>query len=164
LAIELAAARVKVLGPQKMLDRLSDRLKLLARGARDLPERQRTLRATMEWSHALLAEGEKVLFAMLSVFAGGRTLEAIEAICDAEGDLPVDVLDGVESLVDKSLLREEEGPGGEPRFVMLETVHEYTREKHSLPGEPRKKRMISSIIAAGRSAHESPGCGGRPRR
>ena len=109
LAIELAAARVKVLSPQKMLDRLSDRLKLLARGARDLPERQRTLRATMEWSHALLAEGEKVLFAMLSVFAGGRTLEAIEAICDAEGDLPVDVLDGVESLVDKSLLREEEG-------------------------------------------------------
>ena len=111
LAIELAAARIKVLPPRKMLDRLSDRLKLLAKGARDLPERQRTLRATMEWSHALLAEGEKVLFARLSVFAGGRTLEAIEAICDAEGDLPVDVLDGVESLVDKSLLREEEGPG-----------------------------------------------------
>lgn len=111
LAIELAAARIKVLTPHKMLDRLSDRLKLLARGARDLPERQRTLRATMEWSHALLAEGEKMLFARLSVFAGGRTLEAIEAICDAEGDLPVDVLDGVESLVDKSLLREEEGPG-----------------------------------------------------
>src|SRR5215210_1390537 len=129
LAIELAAARVKVLTPQKMLDRLSDRLKLLARGARDLPERQRTLRATMEWSHALLAEGEKVLFAMLSVFAGGRTLEAIEAICDAEGDLPVDVLDGVEPLADKSLLREEEGPGGEPRFVMLETIHQYAKEK-----------------------------------
>ena len=111
LAIELAAARIKVLPPRKMLDRLSDRLKLLTKGARDLPERQRTLRATMEWSHALLEEGEKVLFAMLSVFAGGRTLEAIEAICDAEGDLPVDVLDGVESLVDKSLLREEEGSG-----------------------------------------------------
>jgi predicted ATPase len=135
LAIELAAARIKVLPPQKMLDRLSDRLKLLARGARDLPERQRTLRATMEWSHALLEEGEKVLFARLSVFAGGRTLEAIEAVCDAEGDLPVETLDGVESLVDKSLLREEERPGGEPRFVMLETVHEYAREKLEENGE-----------------------------
>jgi predicted ATPase/class 3 adenylate cyclase len=142
LAIELAAARIKVLTPQKMLDRLSDRLKLLARGARDLPERQRTLRATMEWSHALLAEGEKVLFARLSVFAGGRTLEGIEAVCDAEGDLPVDVLDGVESLVDKSLLREEEGPGGEPRFVMLETVHEYAREKLEESGEAEELRRL----------------------
>jgi predicted ATPase/class 3 adenylate cyclase len=135
LAIELAAARIKVLPPRKMLDRLSDRLKLLTKGARDLPERQRTLKATMEWSHALLQEGEKVLFARLSVFAGGRTLEAIEAVCDAEVDLPVDVLDGVESLVDKSLLREEEGSGGEPRFVMLETVHEYAREKLEESGE-----------------------------
>src|SRR5215212_6724360 len=108
LAIELAVAHVKVLTPQKMLDRLGDPLKFLTKGARDLPERQRTLRATMEWSHALLEEGEKVLFARLSVFAGGRTLEAIEVICDAEGDLPVEILDGVESLVDKSLLREEE--------------------------------------------------------
>ena len=140
LAIELAAARVKVLSPQKMLDRLSDRLKLLAKGARDLPERQRTLRASMEWSHALLEEGEKILFARLSVFAGGRTLEGIEAVCDAEGTLPIDVLDGVESLVDKSLLREEEGPGGEPRFVMLETVHEYTREKLEESGEAAELR------------------------
>ena len=142
LAIELAAARIKVLPPQKMLDRLRDRLKLLTRGARDLPERQRTLRATMEWSYALLEEDEKALFARLSVFAGGRTLEAIEAICDAEGDLPVDVLDGVESLVDKSLLREEEGPGGEPRFVMLETVHEYAREKLEESGEAEELRRL----------------------
>ena len=140
LAIELAAARVKVLGPQKMLDRLSDRLKLLARGARDLPERQRTLRASMEWSHALLEEGEKILFARLSVFAGGRTLEGIEAVCATEGSLPIDVLDGVESLVDKSLLREEEGPGGEPRFVMLETVHEYATEKLEESGEAEELR------------------------
>jgi predicted ATPase/class 3 adenylate cyclase len=142
LAIELAAARVKVLTPQKMLDRLSDRLKLLTRGARDLPERQKTLRATMEWSHALLEEGEKGLFARLSVFAGGRILEAIEAICDAEGDLPVEALDGVESLVDKSLLREEEGVGGEPRFVMLETVHEYAREKLEESGETEELRRL----------------------
>jgi predicted ATPase/class 3 adenylate cyclase/DNA-binding CsgD family transcriptional regulator len=141
LAIELAAARVKVLTPMKMLERLSDRLKLLTGGARDLPERQRTLRATMEWSHALLEEGEKQLFARLSVFAGGRTLEAIEVICDAEDDLPVDVLDAVESLVDKGLLREEV-TGGEPRFYMLETVHEYAREKLEESGEAEELRML----------------------
>jgi predicted ATPase/class 3 adenylate cyclase len=129
LAIELAAARIKVLSPQKMLERLGNRLKLLTGGARDLPERQRTLRSTIEWSYGLLEEGEKVLFARLSVFAGGRTLEAIEAICDAEDDLPVDVLDGLASLVDKSLLEQEEGVGGDPRFVMLETIHEFAREK-----------------------------------
>jgi predicted ATPase/class 3 adenylate cyclase/Tfp pilus assembly protein PilF len=129
LAIELAAARIKMLPPKAMLQRLTSRLKLLTGGARDLPERQRTLRATIEWSFALLDQGEQVLFARLAVFSGGRTLEAIEAICDAEGDLPVDVFEGVSSLLDKSLLRQEEGPGGEPRFVMLETVHEFAREK-----------------------------------
>ena len=141
LAIELAAARIKVLSPQKMLGRLGNRLKLLTGGARDRPERQRTLRSTIEWSYGLLEEGEKVLFARLSVFAGGRTLEAIEAICDAEGDLPVDVLDGLASLVDESLLKQEEGVGGEPRFVMLETIHEFAREKlqESEEGEDTKK-------------------------
>jgi predicted ATPase/class 3 adenylate cyclase len=129
LAIELAAARIKMLPPRAMLHRLGSRLKLLTGGARDLPERQRTLRAAIEWSFALLDEGEQVLFARLAVFSGGRTLEAIDAICDAEGDLPVDAFEGVSSLLDKSLLRQEEGPNGEPRFVMLETVHEYAREK-----------------------------------
>ena len=129
LAIELAAARIKMLPPKAMLRRLGSRLKLLTGGARDLPERQRTLRATIEWSHALLDEGEQLLFARLAVFSGGRTLEAIEAICDAGGDLPVDAFEGVSSLLDKSLLRQEEGPNGEPRFVMLETVHEFAREK-----------------------------------
>jgi predicted ATPase/class 3 adenylate cyclase len=129
LAIELAAARIKMLPPQAMLQRLSSRLKLLTGGARDLPERQRTLRGAIEWSHALLERGEQVLFARLAVFSGGRTLEAIDAICDAEGDLPVDAFERVSSLLDKSLLRQEEGPGGEPRFVMLETVHEFAREK-----------------------------------
>jgi predicted ATPase/class 3 adenylate cyclase len=129
LAIELAAARIKMLPPKAMLQRLSSRLKLLTGGARDLPERQRTLRATIEWSFALLNEGEQVLFGRLAVFSGGRTLEAIEAICDAEGDLPMEAFDGVSSLLDKSLLRQEEGPNGEPRFVMLETVHEFAREK-----------------------------------
>jgi predicted ATPase/class 3 adenylate cyclase/Tfp pilus assembly protein PilF len=129
LAIELAAARIKMLPPKALLERLSSRLKLLTGGARDLPERQRTLRGAIEWSHALLDEGERVLFARLAVFSGGRTLEAIEAICDAQGDLPVDAFEGVSSLLDKSLLRQEEGPESEPRFVMLETIHEYAREK-----------------------------------
>ena len=142
LAIELAAARIKVLSPQKILERLGNRLKLLTGGARDLPERQRTLRSTIEWSYGLLEEGEKLLFARLSVFAGGCTLEAIEDICNAEGDVPMDVLDAVESLVDKSLLRQEEGVGGEPRFYMLETIHECAREKLQESGKAEELRRL----------------------
>jgi predicted ATPase/class 3 adenylate cyclase len=140
LAIELAAARVKLLPPKAILIRLSNRLKLLTGGAKDLPERQRTLRGTMEWSHDLLDEGERTLFARLAVFSGGRTLEAIEAVCDAEGDLPVDALDGVSSLLDKSLLRQEEGPEDEPRFVMLETIHEFAREKLEVSDEAEEMK------------------------
>jgi predicted ATPase/class 3 adenylate cyclase len=142
LAIELAAARIKMLPPKAMLHRLTSRLKLLTGGARDLPERQRTLRATIEWSHALLDEGEQVLFGRLAVFSGGRTLEAIEAICDAEGDLPVDAFEGVSSLQDKSLLRQEEGVRGEPRFVMLETIHEFAREKLQESGEAEEIKRL----------------------
>jgi predicted ATPase/class 3 adenylate cyclase len=155
LAIELAAARIKVLSPQKMLERLGNRLRLLTGGARDLPERQRTLRSTIEWSYGLLDKGEKVLFARLSVFAGGRTLEAIEAICDAEEDLPVDVLDGLSSLVDESLLKQEEGPNGEPRFVMLETIHEFAREKlgKSAEAEEIKRAHAEYFLTLGEEAH-----------
>jgi predicted ATPase len=135
LAIELAAARVKLLPPGAMLGRLGRRLKLLTGGARDLPERQRTLRGAIEWSHTLLDEGEKTLFARMAVFSGGRTLEAVEAVCDAAGDLPIDAFESVSSLLDKSLLRQEEGPEGEPRFVMLETIHEYARERLEESGE-----------------------------
>jgi predicted ATPase/class 3 adenylate cyclase len=135
LAIELAAARTKLLPPKALLTRLGNRLKLLTGGAKDLPARQRTLRGAIEWSHDLLDEGEKTLFRRLAVFSGGRTLEAVDAICDAEGDLPVDALEGVSSLVDNSLLRREEGPEDEPRFVMLETIHEYAREKLQESGE-----------------------------
>jgi predicted ATPase/class 3 adenylate cyclase len=142
LAIELAAARIKMLPPKAMLQRLGSRLKLLTGGARDLPERQRTLRGAIEWSHALLDEGEKRLFARMAVFSGGRTLEAIEAICDAEGDLPMDALEGVSSLLDKSLLRQEEGPNEEPRFVMLETIHEYAREKLGQSGEAEQIKRV----------------------
>ena len=142
LAIELAAARIKLLTPHAMLGRLGDRLKLLTGGARDVPERQRTLRSTLDWSYGLLGEGEKALFGRLSVFAGGRTLEAIEAICDAEDDLPVDVLDGLASLVDENLLKQEEGVGKVPRFVMLETIHEFAREKLQEIGEAEELRRL----------------------
>jgi len=142
LAIELAAARIKLLTPSAMLQRLGSRLKLLGGGSRDLPERQRTLRGTIEWSFALLEEGEQVLFARLAVFSGGRTLEAIEAVCDAEGDLPMDALEGVSSLLDKSLLRQEEGPEGEPRFVMLETIREYARERLEASGEAEETSRL----------------------
>ena len=125
LAIELAAARIKLLPPRMLLDRLDNRLKILTGGARNLPERQRTLRNAIEWSYELLDEGEKLLFGRLGVFSGGATLEAIEAVCDARGDLPTDAFDGVSSLLDKSLLRQEEGAAGEPRFAMLETIHEF---------------------------------------
>jgi predicted ATPase/class 3 adenylate cyclase/Tfp pilus assembly protein PilF len=129
LAIELAAARIKLLSPQAMLSRLGNRLKLLTGGARNLPERQRTLRNAIAWSYEMLDEGEKTLFARLAAFSGGSTLEAIEAVCDPRGDLPEDALDGVSSLLDKSLLRQEEGLGAEPRLMMLETIREFALEK-----------------------------------
>jgi predicted ATPase/DNA-binding SARP family transcriptional activator/DNA-binding CsgD family transcriptional regulator len=129
LAIELAAARIKVLPPQALLNRLSDRLKLLTGGPREFSERQRTLRNTIEWSYELLEEGEKTFFARLAVFSGGSTLQAIEAVCNAEGDLPTDALDGVSSLLDKSLLRQEQGLESEPRYEMLETIREYAGER-----------------------------------
>ena len=119
-----------------MLARLGNSLKLLKGVPRDSPARQQTLRGTIDWSYDLLSEGEKTLFGRLSIFAGGRTLEAIEEICDPEGEL--EVLDRVQTLLEKSLLRREERVGGEPRFVMLETVHEYAREKLEESGRPRR--------------------------
>lgn len=126
LAIELAAARIKFLTPRLLLTRLSSRLNTLTGGAQDLPARQQTLRSTIEWSYNLLDAGEKQLFVCLAVFQGGCSLEAIAAVC---GDrLPLDVFDGLESLVNKNLVRQVESPGGEPRFMMLETLHEYAWE------------------------------------
>jgi predicted ATPase/DNA-binding SARP family transcriptional activator len=158
LAIELAAVRLKVLPPQMLLARLERRLPLLTGGPRDAPARQQTLRDTIGWSYDLLAEGEKRLFRRLAVFVGGCTLEAAEAVSkpvdsgqwlvdrvgEAEGihgtavplvglptnhqPLTTDLLDGIAALVSQSLLQQEEGPDGEPRFWMLETVREYAIE------------------------------------
>ncbi|MEZ4668564.1 MAG: LuxR C-terminal-related transcriptional regulator [Anaerolineae bacterium] len=133
LAIELAAARSKLLSPRALLDRLENRLDTLTGGAQDLPARQRTLRNTIEWSYNLLDDGERTLFARLGIFHGGCSLEAVEAVC---GDnLPMDVFDGLESLVNKSLIQQKELPGGESRFVMLETLHEYALEQLLNSGE-----------------------------
>jgi len=142
LAIELAAARIKLLPPRAMLDRLGDRLKLLTGGARNLPERQRTLRGAIEWSYELLDAGEKTLFARVAVFSGGCSLEAMEAICDAESKLPIDILEGASSLLEKSLLRQEERAEGEPRFVMLETIHEFACERLDKSGEAEGIRRL----------------------
>jgi predicted ATPase/serine/threonine protein kinase len=144
LAIELAAARIKVLPPAGLLARIASRLELLTGGARDLPERQRTLRRAIDWSHDLLTAAEQKLLRRLSVFVGGCTLEAAEAVCNAQEDLGIDVLDGVTSLVDKSLLSQM-GPGdAEPRFIMLETIREYGRERLEQSGEMESNRRAHS--------------------
>jgi tetratricopeptide (TPR) repeat protein len=135
LAIELAAARVKILPPGELLTRIERPLELLTGGARDLPERQRTLRQAITWSYDLLTSPERRLFRRLSVFAGGCTLEAAEAVCDTAEDLGVDVLNGIASLVDNSLLVQRGSEDGEPRFVMLETFREYGRERLAEHGE-----------------------------
>jgi predicted ATPase len=129
LAIELAAARVKVLSLSSMQTRLASRLQLLTGGARDLPQRQQTLRAAFDWSYDLLSAAEQKLFRRLSVFVGGCTLEGAEAVCDTKGDLDLDLLDGMASMVDKSLLQQVEQENGESRFAMLETIREYARER-----------------------------------
>ncbi|UCC53463.1 MAG: AAA family ATPase, partial [Anaerolineaceae bacterium] len=132
LAIELAAARSKVLTPDSMFERLDDRLLTLTGGARNLPARMQTLRAAIDWSYDLLEADEQHLFDRLSVFQGGRTIEAAEAICDS--DLSFAVLDGLESLLNKNLLYSAEGRTGETRFYMLETIHEYARERLIMGG------------------------------
>jgi predicted ATPase/class 3 adenylate cyclase len=129
LAVELAAARVGVLGPKDLLTRLDRALPLLTGGRRDVPDRQRTLRATIEWSHQLLDADEQALFAKLAVFAGGFTLEAVEAVCGAE-------LDVLHSLVDKCLVRRR---WGSERFLMLETVREFAVEQ--LEGMEERERL-----------------------
>ena len=135
LAIELAAARVKVLSPSSMRTRLTSRLQLLTGGARDMPQRHQTLRAAMDWSYDLLTVAEQKLFRRLSVFVGGCTLEGAEAVCDTKGDLALDLLDGMTSMVDKSLVQQVEPPKAESRFVMLETIREYALEKLEISGE-----------------------------
>jgi predicted ATPase/class 3 adenylate cyclase len=150
LAIELAAARVKLFPPQALLARLSSRLKLLVGGGQDRPARQQTLRSAIDWSYDLLDATEQALFRRMGIFAGGGTVESAEAVCGGGGigdrgwensapapnpnPLPA-ILDRLASLVDKSLLRQEIDPDGEPRFTMLETIREYALERIDVCGE-----------------------------
>jgi predicted ATPase/TolA-binding protein len=135
LAVELAAARIRVLPPHALLSRLSSRLKVLTGGARDLPARQQTLRNTIEWSYDLLDEGQRQLFRRMSIFKGGCVLEAVERVCNYDEALQVDVFEGVEALLTSNLIQLKEGSDGEPRFWLLETIHEYAREKLAESGE-----------------------------
>jgi predicted ATPase len=132
LAIELAAARIRLFSPRALLERVGGRLQLLRGGARDLPIRQQTLRDTIDWSFELLGDGEQKLFALLSVFAG-CTFEAAEAVADGLNHyldgMTLDVLEGMASLLDKSLIRQTDRDIGEGRFLMLETIREYATER-----------------------------------
>jgi predicted ATPase/class 3 adenylate cyclase/Tfp pilus assembly protein PilF len=133
LAIELAAARVRLFAPEAMLKRLETRLPLLTGGPRDLPERQRALRATIAWSYDLLTPGEQALFRRLAVFAGGMTLDAVAYVGRPEGT--IDALDGLERLVEHSLIQTTGDGESEPRFRMLETIREYGLERLAESGE-----------------------------
>jgi len=129
LAIELAAARTKVLSPTAILNRLQKPLQLLTSGPLDLPERQQTLRKAIDWSHSLLNDAEQRLFRRLSVFVGGCTLEGAEAVCNTRRDLGIEVFEGLSSLVDKSLVQRLDRSNTEPRFTMLETIREFGIER-----------------------------------
>jgi predicted ATPase/class 3 adenylate cyclase len=139
LAIELAAARIKLLAPQAILARFNDRLDLLSGGPRDLPARQQTLRGAIGWSYDMLEPADRALFASFSVFVGGASFEAVEAVCGAaiEGG---DGFDTLASLVDKSLIRQADTPTGEPRFSMLNTIREYAAERLAEEGDPEAVR------------------------
>src|SRR6266567_4364159 len=128
LALELAAARLKHLSPQALLARLEHRLQVLTRGPRDVFERQQTLRNTIQWSYDLLTTEEQRLFRCLSVFVGGCTFEAVEAVCKLRGDVTADVLNGMASLIDKNLVQRRDQISGESRLLMLETIREYGLE------------------------------------
>jgi predicted ATPase/DNA-binding CsgD family transcriptional regulator len=152
LAIELAAARVKLLPPQAILPRLDHSLGLLTGGGRDLPDRQQTLRATIAWSYDLLTEGARRLLATCSVFAGGASLEIIETVCGTAVDIGLPVLDGVAELVDQSLLRPVPAA---LRYVMLETIREYAAER--LAAMPEAEQVRGAHAAAFLALAEADG-------
>lgn len=139
LAIELAASHVKLLPPIKLANHLKDDLNALAPGPRDLPERQRTLRATIEWSYELLRPAEKKLFVRMPIFMGGGTLEGIREVCSQ--DLPEDPMGALSGLVEKSLVIPREGPDGELRFVMLELIRAFGQERLVSSGEMADIRL-----------------------
>ena len=152
LALELAAARCKLFSPQSMLARLDDRLTMLSKPLLDAAGRRQTLRATIDWSYTLLDDDEKLLFNRLSVFAGGWSLPAADAICS---DMPPEtVLNGLSSLTDKSLIRQESGADGEPRFRMLHILREYAQERltHSPEADEIAQRHALHFLTVAQTA------------
>jgi predicted ATPase/class 3 adenylate cyclase len=160
LAIELAASRIKLLSPEQLLGRLEQRLPLLAATDRNVPERQRTVRRTIDWSHELLGPAEQRMFARLSVFAGGADLDAVEAIVNPGGELDLDTLDGLAALVENNLVRSFDPPDAAPRFGMLETIREYGLERLTEGGEEeiiRCRHAQHWVEVAGRAAERLSG-------
>jgi predicted ATPase/class 3 adenylate cyclase len=151
LAVELATARINLFSPEALRDRLGSSLKLLGSGARDAPVRQQTLRATIEWSYELLEPGEQRLFELLATFSGAR-FEAVEVVAgsvNGDGGTGIDTLDGLASLVDKSLIRQTDRGNGEPRLVMLETIREYAAERlDNLPEFSAAARRAHAVYFA----------------
>src|SRR6266702_8444926 len=156
LAIELAAARSKLLPPQALLARLGQRLAVLTSRERDRPSRQQTLRNTIAWSYHLLDADEQRLFRRLSVFAGGCRLSAIEAMCSTLGDQVEPALDTVATLIDKSLLQQTEQEGEEPRLLMLETIREYGLEVLAASGEMESTRQAHALYYVRLSEEAEP--------
>ena len=159
LAIELAAARVKLVAPAALLDRLARRLPLLTGGAADAPERHQTMRATIAWSYDLLQRGEQALLRRLAVFAGGCTLPAAEAVCDVGDELAGDLLSWLGALVHQSLLQVG-GTDEEPRFSMLEVVREYAQEQLTAAGEhpmARRSHLVWCVALAEAAASRLSG-------
>ena len=172
LAIELAAARVRLFSPQALLERLGSRLQFLRGGARDLPIRQQTLRNAIDWSFELLDANEQHLFELISVFPGGCLLEAVEVAAtrvERLDETGMDVLDGVTSLLEKSLIRQADQDGGQPRLVMLETIREFAVERleddsgiqrcHS----PGARHLLCRLYPASMEAPDRTGSGGSVR-
>jgi non-specific serine/threonine protein kinase len=140
-----------MLSPESMCARLESRLRTLISGPRDLPARLRTLRAAIDWSFDLLTTDEQRLFNRLSVFQGGRTIEAVEMVCDS--DLSISIMDGLESLLNKNLLYSKEGRTGETRFYMLETIHEYARDRLAQGGNADDFKMRHAIYYMALTEH-----------
>jgi len=156
LAIELAAARIKHFSPQTLLSRLEQGLSILSGGARDLPTRQQTLRATIAWSYELLSPEEQQLFRRFAVFVDGCTWEAAEEVCAAAGAPKEDILEGLASLVDKSLLRQEDRAEGETRFWMLQTLREFGLVCLAGSGELEATRTTHALYYLRRAEEAEP--------
>jgi non-specific serine/threonine protein kinase len=154
LAIELISARVKLLPPSALLERLHGRLMLQSDGLRDIEPRHRTLNAAIDWSYQLLGAEEQILFWRLAVFVGGWTLEAAESICTENLDL--NILDGLASLLDKNLVKQDTRSHGEPRFMMLETIREYALERLTASGELDNLRGRHAVYFTAFAEHVGP--------